>query len=129
MKPVDARVSVVVLTHERPQELERTLQRLAALPEQPALVVVDNAALPATEAMVRRFQCRRAGCGRPRRAWPVASPSTGRRGAGGSSPAAAALRADRADRPLQPGLPHVHGQRPRAACSERPKEKRPTRGR
>ncbi|WP_157265162.1 glycosyltransferase family 2 protein [Azohydromonas aeria] len=55
MTQVDARVSVVVLTHERPQELEHTLRRLDALPQRPALVVVDNAASPAAEEVVRRF--------------------------------------------------------------------------
>lgn len=39
----DARVSVVVLTHNRCAELLRTLQRLLALPERPAVIVVDNA--------------------------------------------------------------------------------------
>ncbi|WP_298234296.1 glycosyltransferase [uncultured Azohydromonas sp.] len=56
MKIANPRVSVVVLTHERPQELERTLCHLEALPEAPALIVVDNGASPATAEVVRRFQ-------------------------------------------------------------------------
>jgi GT2 family glycosyltransferase len=39
----EARVSVVVLTHDRADELERTLERLSALAERPPIVVVDNA--------------------------------------------------------------------------------------
>lgn len=56
MKNTDPRVSVVVLTHKRPQELERTLRHLEALPEAPALIVVDNGASPATVEVVRRFE-------------------------------------------------------------------------
>jgi GT2 family glycosyltransferase len=43
----DARVGVVVLTHDRPDELARTLARMRSLPERPRLVVVDNGATPA----------------------------------------------------------------------------------
>jgi GT2 family glycosyltransferase len=50
----DPRVGVVVLTHDRPQELERTLGRMRALPEQPRLIVVDNAGSVST-ALIRRF--------------------------------------------------------------------------
>ncbi|MBK1614603.1 glycosyl transferase family 2 [Rubrivivax gelatinosus] len=46
------RVGVVVLTHERPAELERCLQRLCALPEAPPVVVVDNASRGDTAAAV-----------------------------------------------------------------------------
>lgn len=49
----DERVSVVVITHNRREELDRTLDRLAAMPEQPAVVVVDNASNDGTAAMVR----------------------------------------------------------------------------
>lgn len=55
MHEVESRVSVVVLTHRRPQELERTLNHLHALPEKPALIVVDNAAEARTAEVVRRF--------------------------------------------------------------------------
>jgi len=48
----DPRVSVAVITHLRPEELARTLDRLLALPEQPRVVVVDNGADPATEKVV-----------------------------------------------------------------------------
>jgi N-acetylglucosaminyl-diphospho-decaprenol L-rhamnosyltransferase len=49
----DERVSVVVITHNRRDELHRTLERLAALPEQPHVVVVDNASGDGTADMVR----------------------------------------------------------------------------
>lgn len=55
MHEIESRVSVVVLTHRRPQELERTLSHLHALPEQPALIVVDNAAMADVAELVRRF--------------------------------------------------------------------------
>lgn len=38
----DRRVSVVVLTHNRPAELACTLRHLLALPEQPKIIVVDS---------------------------------------------------------------------------------------
>lgn len=44
----DERISVVVITHNRRDELQRTLERLAALPEQPRVVVVDNASSDGT---------------------------------------------------------------------------------
>lgn len=43
-----ARLSVVVLTHNRPQELRRCLADLAALAEQPPVLVVDNGSDPGT---------------------------------------------------------------------------------
>lgn len=49
----DERVSVVVITHNRCEELERTLRRLAALPERPRVIVVDNASTDGTADMVR----------------------------------------------------------------------------
>jgi N-acetylglucosaminyl-diphospho-decaprenol L-rhamnosyltransferase len=49
----DPRVSVVVITHDRCAELLRTLDRLAALPEQPRVVVVDNASSDGTAEAVR----------------------------------------------------------------------------
>ena len=50
MPPPDPRTSVVVLTHNRADELARTLRRLQALPEQPHVIVVDNASSDATAA-------------------------------------------------------------------------------
>jgi GT2 family glycosyltransferase len=51
-----SRVGVVVLTHDRPRELARTLERLRALPERPAIVVVDNASRAgAVDAVLRDF--------------------------------------------------------------------------
>lgn len=52
----DSRTSVVVLTHNRAQELERCLDHLLQLPEQPRLIVVDNASQGAeTERFESRF--------------------------------------------------------------------------
>jgi N-acetylglucosaminyl-diphospho-decaprenol L-rhamnosyltransferase len=49
----ERRVSVVVITHNRREELARTLRSLLALPEAPAVIVVDNASSDGTPAMVR----------------------------------------------------------------------------
>jgi GT2 family glycosyltransferase len=50
-----ARVGVVVLTHDRRDGVLATLARLAALPERPPIVVVDNASRDGTaDAIVRR---------------------------------------------------------------------------
>ncbi len=51
---VEHRVTVVVLTHDRADELMRTLWHLARLPERPPLVVVDNASRDGTSERVRR---------------------------------------------------------------------------
>lgn len=52
----DPRISVVVLTHNRPRELESCLQHLTELPEQPSITVVDNASQgPATALVLRHF--------------------------------------------------------------------------
>jgi GT2 family glycosyltransferase len=52
----DPRTSVVVLTHNRPHELRRALSELHRLPEEPAIVVVDNASCPGVvESVVREF--------------------------------------------------------------------------
>ncbi len=51
---VDERVSVVVITHNRCEELHRTLAALEELPESPAVVVVDNGSSDDTCEMVRR---------------------------------------------------------------------------
>ena len=49
----DPRVAVVVITHQRREELLRTLTRLAELPEQPRIVVVDNGSTDGTATAVR----------------------------------------------------------------------------
>ncbi len=52
----DRRVSVVVITHARRDELLRSLSHLPELPEQPRIVVVDNASPDGTaEAVAARF--------------------------------------------------------------------------
>ncbi len=53
---MDARISVVVLTHNRLDEVIKTVERLLALPEQPAIVVVDNGSTDGTtSALLQRF--------------------------------------------------------------------------
>src|SRR5690606_4738326 len=47
------RVSVVVLTHNRRQELQRSLSKLTSLPERPAIIVVDNGSTDDTAYCVR----------------------------------------------------------------------------
>lgn len=54
MAAADARIGVVVITHNRRAELDRTLRRLRELPEAPAVVVVDNASTDGTAEAVRR---------------------------------------------------------------------------
>ena len=54
MNGPDARVGVVVLTHDRPEELHRTLSRMLALPERPRVIVVDNGGTT-TAGLTRRF--------------------------------------------------------------------------
>ncbi|UER55529.1 glycosyltransferase [Kineosporiaceae bacterium SCSIO 59966] len=49
----DTRTGVVVITHNRRAELDRTLRLLRRLPEQPRVVVVDNASGDGTAAAVR----------------------------------------------------------------------------
>lgn len=51
---IDSRTTVVVLTHDRADELEHTLHRLRGLPEQPPVVVVDNASHDDTAARVQQ---------------------------------------------------------------------------
>jgi GT2 family glycosyltransferase len=50
---MNARISVVVLTHNRVQEVTETVERLLALPEQPAVIVVDNGSEDGTPAALR----------------------------------------------------------------------------
>lgn len=47
------RVTVVIATRDRVVELARTLDRLAALPERPPVIVVDNASRDATARLLR----------------------------------------------------------------------------
>lgn len=54
MRPLSDRMSVVILTHNRAYELLRTLEHMHALPEQPVLVVVDNASIDNTVALVAK---------------------------------------------------------------------------
>jgi GT2 family glycosyltransferase len=48
------KVTVVIATRDRRDELRRTLKFLTALPEFPAIIVVDNGSRDGTAAMVRR---------------------------------------------------------------------------
>jgi GT2 family glycosyltransferase len=50
----DPRSTVVVITWDRREELARTLDMLAALPERPPVIVVDNGSADGTAAAVRR---------------------------------------------------------------------------
>jgi GT2 family glycosyltransferase len=52
--PGQPAVTVVIATRDRGPELARTLARLAALPERPPVVVVDNGSRDGTPALVRR---------------------------------------------------------------------------
>ncbi|NJQ05584.1 glycosyltransferase family 2 protein [Streptomyces lonarensis] len=49
----ESRVSVAMITRGRPQGALRALDRLAALPERPAVIVVDNGTDPAVTAALR----------------------------------------------------------------------------
>jgi GT2 family glycosyltransferase len=53
MDGVDDRVSVVILTHNRLREVQRTLEMLSQLPEQPRIWLVDNGSTDGTAAEVR----------------------------------------------------------------------------
>ncbi|MET9503413.1 glycosyltransferase [Streptomyces sp. NPDC006622] len=50
----DDRTTVVVITHNRRDELLRTLARLRELPERPLVIVTDNASVDGTAEAVRR---------------------------------------------------------------------------
>ncbi|WP_320776774.1 glycosyltransferase family 2 protein [Streptomyces sp. CRN 30] len=54
----DPRTTVVVITHNRRDELLRTLDHLAALPERPAVVVTDNGSTDGTSSAVARHHPR-----------------------------------------------------------------------
>ncbi len=54
MRGAEPRVSVVIVTRNRPSELLVTLGHLHALPEKPRIVVVDNASSDDTAESVRR---------------------------------------------------------------------------
>ena len=49
----DPRIAVVVITHQRRDELVTAVERLLALPERPHVVVVDNGSTDGTAAAVR----------------------------------------------------------------------------
>ncbi|WP_445281323.1 glycosyltransferase family 2 protein [Streptomyces sp. DSM 118148] len=52
----DGRTTVVLITHDRREELLRTLTRLRRLPERPRVIVTDNASADGTaEAVARHF--------------------------------------------------------------------------
>lgn len=56
MIAMNARISVVVLTHNRLSEVTKTVEGLLALPERPAIVVVDNGSSDGTvHALRARF--------------------------------------------------------------------------
>lgn len=50
----DGRVTVVIITRQRRDELAAALERLQALPERPPVLVVDNGSTDGTAEMVRR---------------------------------------------------------------------------
>ncbi|KFX67018.1 glycosyltransferase family 2 protein [Paraburkholderia fungorum] len=54
LKRLDQRISVVVLTCNRADELTTTLEHLLALPENPPIVVADNGSSDGTVALVRK---------------------------------------------------------------------------
>ncbi|MFE9396670.1 glycosyltransferase family 2 protein [Streptomyces flavidovirens] len=51
----DARTTVVVITHNRRDELLRTLDKLTGLPERPPVIVTDNASTDGTAEAVARL--------------------------------------------------------------------------
>ena len=48
----DPRVAVVIITHNRRDELDRTLRHLATLPEHPSVIVVDNGSTDGTAELL-----------------------------------------------------------------------------
>jgi GT2 family glycosyltransferase/peptidoglycan/xylan/chitin deacetylase (PgdA/CDA1 family) len=56
MKSAEGRIAVVMITHNRREEVLASLSRLTRLPENPQIVVVDNASRDGTcEAIAKRF--------------------------------------------------------------------------
>ncbi len=53
----DARTTVVIITRDRRESLLRTLDHLAALPERPPVIVVDNGSADGTPDAVRAHPC------------------------------------------------------------------------
>jgi GT2 family glycosyltransferase len=53
-RTIDPRVAVVVITHNRVDEVVENLGRLARLPERPHVIVVDNASTDGTPDAIRR---------------------------------------------------------------------------
>jgi GT2 family glycosyltransferase len=49
----DKRISIVMITHNRGDQIRIPLERLLALPEQPHLIVVDNASSDGTVEAAR----------------------------------------------------------------------------
>lgn len=54
MNGVNARVTVVILTHNRTFEVMRTVERMSRLPERPAIIVVDNASQDNISTLIRK---------------------------------------------------------------------------
>jgi GT2 family glycosyltransferase len=54
MGDLKSKISAVILSYNRCEELRRTLAHMSALPERPELIVVDNASTDATASMVRK---------------------------------------------------------------------------
>jgi len=56
MAEMPPQLSVVVCTHNRPDDLERCLDALARLDDTPQVIVVDSATEPPCEALVARYE-------------------------------------------------------------------------
>jgi GT2 family glycosyltransferase len=51
----DPRIAVVMITHDRREEVIRSLEHLTSLPERPRIVIVDNASTDGTRAILARL--------------------------------------------------------------------------